>query len=184
MTRAALVIAGVIALTSTAADASRRRKPTPRPEPQSKAAPQDPFKACDLQLRDHIREGGTWLTPTDVKVDEARLTLEVTHAFGQSGRSVPRSIRGDFDEERRQQLRAHLSELREAVEAAKATRAWFIIASKAMLPTAARSTPGENTSPWYALLLADIGGRCRTVAQYPNVAVENFPPEVRAEMER
>jgi hypothetical protein len=183
MKLATLTIAGVMALTSTAADA-RRSKPTPRPAPQTKEAPQDPFKACDLQLRDHIREGGTWLTPTDVKVDEARLTLDVTHAFGHSGRSVPRSIRGDSDEERRQQLRAHLSELREAVEAAKATRAWFIIASKAMLPTAARSTPGENTSPWYALLLADIGGRCRTVAQYPNVAVENFPPEIRAEMER
>jgi hypothetical protein len=184
MRLATLIIVGVIALISTAADASRRRKPTPRPAPQTKEVQQDPFKACDLQLRDHIREGGTWLTPTDIKVDEARLTLEVTHAFGQSGRSVPRSIGGDSDEERRQQLRAHLSELRETVEAAKATRAWFIVASKTMLPTAARSTPGENTSPWYALLLADIGGKCRTVAQYPNVVVENFPPEVRAEMER
>src|SRR5918997_2231924 len=184
MRLATLTIACVMAVTSTAADASRRKKrPTARPAPQAQNVPQDPFKACDLQLRDYIREGGTWLTPTDVQMDEARLTLTVTHAFGQSGRSVPRSIRGDSDEERRQQLRAHLSELREAVEAAKATRAWFIIASKTMLPTAARSTPGENTSPWYAILLADIGGKCRTVAQYPNVAVENFPPEVRAEME-
>ena len=184
MKPATLIIVGVMAVLSTAADASRRRKPTPRPAPQAQQAPQDPFKACDLQLRDHIREGGTWLTPTDVKVDEARLTLEVTHAFGQSGRTVPRSIRGDSDEERRQQLRAHLSELREAVEAAKAARAWFVIASKTMLPTAARAVTGENTSPWYALLLADIGGKCRTVAQYPTVAVENLPPEVRAEMER
>jgi len=29
-----------------------------------------------------------------------------------------------------------------------------------------------------------IGGKRRTIAQYPNVAVENLPPEVRAEMER
>jgi hypothetical protein len=181
---ATLVIAGIMAVLSTAADAARPRKPAPRPPPPAQQAAQDPFKACDLQLRDYIRDGGTWLTPTGVKMDEARLTLEVTHAFGQSGRSVPRSIRGDSDEERRQQLRAHLSELREAVEAAKAARAWFVIASKTMLPTAARAVTGENTSPWYALLLADIGGKCRTVAQYPNVAVENLPPEVRAEMER
>jgi hypothetical protein len=146
--------------------------------------PKDPFQACDLQLRDHIREGGTWLTPTDVRMDEARLTLNVTHAFGESGRSLPRSIRGDSDDERRQQLRAHLAELREALDAAKAAKAWFIIASKAPLPAVARSGPGENTSPWYGLLLADIRGRCRTVAQYPNVSVEKLPPEVRSEMER
>ena len=180
-----LTIACVMAVTSTAADASRRKKrQTARPAPQAQQVPQDPFKACDLQLRDYIREGGTWLTPTDVHMDEARLTLTVTHAFGQSGRSVPRSIRGDSDEERRQQLRAHLAELRAAVQAAKTANAWFIIASKSMLPTAARPTPGENASPWYALLLADIGGRCRTVAQYPNVSVESLPPEVRSEMEK
>ena len=124
------------------------------------------------------------MTPTDLKVDEARLTLTVSHAFGDSGRSVPRSVRGDSDEERRQQLRAHLAELRGAVEAAKAGNAWFIIAPKTMLPAAARSIPSENASPWYGLLLADIGGRCRTVAQYPNVSVENLPPEVRSEMEK
>lgn len=178
-----LIIAGLMALTCTPADA-RRKKSKPRPTPPAQQVSQDPFKACDLQLRDFIRDGGTWLTPTDVKIDEARLTIEIGHAFGQSGRSVPRSIRGDSDEERRQQLRAHLAELRESAAAAKAIRAWFVIASKTMLPAAARSTPAENTSPWYGILLADIGGRCRTVAQYPNVSVENLPPEVRAEMER
>jgi hypothetical protein len=185
MRLATLAIACVMAVTSTAADASRRKKRlASRPAAQAQQMPQDPFQACDLQLRDHIREGGTWLTPTDVKMDEARLTLNVTHAFGQSGRSLPRSIGGDSDDERRQRLRAHLAELREAVEAAKAAKAWFIIASKSTLPAAARSAPGENTSPWYALLLAEIRGRCRTVAQYPNVSVENLPPEVRSEMER
>jgi hypothetical protein len=122
--------------------------------------------------------------PDRHQMDEARLTLNVTHAFGQSGRSLPRPIGGDSDDERRQRLRAHLAELREAVQAAKAAKAWFIIAPKTALPTAARSTPGENTSPWYGLLLADIRGRCRTVAQYPNISVENFPPEVRSHMER
>jgi hypothetical protein len=183
---ATLTILCVMAVMSSAAEAARRKAPpAARPAPQAQKAPEDPFKACDLQLRDYLREGGTWLTPTEIKVDEARLTLNVTHAFGQSGRSVPRPIRGDSEEERRQQLRAHLAELREAVAAAKAAKAWFVIASKALLPTSARSTPGEAATPsWYGLLLADIGGRCRTVAQYPTVSVENLPPEVRTEMER
>jgi hypothetical protein len=181
---AALAIAGVVAMTSTAADATRRKKkPAPRPVPQAQQVFEDPFKACDLQLRDHLREGGTWLTPTEIKLDEARLTIYVTHAFGQSGRSVPRSIRGDSDEERRQQLRAHLAEMREAVEAARTARAWFIIASKATLPTAARAV-GDDASPWYGLLLADIRGKCRTIAHYPSVSVESLPPEVRSEMQR
>jgi hypothetical protein len=81
-------------------------------------------------------------------------------------------------------LRAHLAELRAAVEAVKLGNAWFIIAPKAMLPAAARSIPGEDSSGWYGLLLADIGGRCRTVAQYPNVSVANLPPELRSEMEK
>jgi hypothetical protein len=74
--------------------------------------------------------------------------------------------------------------LRGAVEAAKAAKAWFIIAPKATLPAAARTTLGDGTSEWYALLLADIGGRCRTVSHFPSVSVESLPPEVRSEMER
>jgi hypothetical protein len=68
MKLATLTIACVMAVTATTADASRRRKkPMPRPAPQAEPVPRDPFQACDLQLRDHIREGGTWLTPTDIK---------------------------------------------------------------------------------------------------------------------
>jgi hypothetical protein len=185
MRLAALALACVMALISTSADASRRKKrPSSRPAPQTERMPEDPFKACDLQLRDYLRDGGTWLTPTDIKMDEARLTLNVTHAFGQSGRSVPRSLRGDSDDERRQLLRAHLAELRGAIEAAKVARAWFIIAPKATLPAGARTALGENTGQWYALLLADMGGRCRTVAHFPNISVESLPPDMRSEMER
>jgi hypothetical protein len=185
MRLAALMMACVIVVTPMAADASRRKKkPSSRPAPQTQRAPEDPFKACDLQLRDYLRDGGTWLTPTDIKIDEARLTLNVTHAFGQSGRSVPRSLRGDSDDERRQLLRAHLAELRAATEAAKVAKAWFIIAPKATLPTAARTALGESASQWYGLLLADMSGRCRTIAHFPNISVENLPPEVRSEMDR
>lgn len=179
----ALITACAIGLASAAADAGSRKKTSPR-APQTQRAPDDPFKACDLQLRDYLIDGGTWLTPTDIKIDEARLTLDVAHAFGQSGRSVPRSLRGDSDDERRQLLRAHLAELRGAVGAAKVGQAWFIIAAKATLPTAARTALGESASQWYGLLLADMGGRCRTVAHFPNVSLDNLPPELITEMKR
>jgi hypothetical protein len=184
MRLATLAIACAIVVTSTAADASRRkRKPAAPPLPQAQRVPEDPFKACDLQLRDHLRDGGIWLTPTDIKVDEARLTLNVTHAFGHSGRSMPRSLQGDSDDERRQRLRAHLAEFRGAIEAAKVGNAWFLIAPTTTLPAPARTALGENASQWYALLLADMSGRCRTVAHFPNVSVETLPPEVRSELE-
>jgi hypothetical protein len=179
MRPALLFIACVIAVTATAAEAARRTKRVP---PRA-AAQEDPFKACDLQVREYLREGGTWLTPTEIKVDEARLTLAITHAFGQSGRSVPRPLRGDSEEERRQVLRAQLAELREAVEAAKAGKAWFLIVPKTMLATAARPAARDNGSPWHGLLVADVRGKCRTIAHYPNIAVDKLPPEVRSEME-
>jgi hypothetical protein len=181
---AALMTACAIALASTAADAGSRKKTSAPRATQTQRVPDDPFKACDLQLRDYLIDGGTWLTPTDIKIDEARLTLDVAHAFGQSGRSVPRSLRGDSDDERRQLLRAHLAELRGAVGAAKVGQAWFIIAAKATLPTAARTALGESASQWYGLLLADMGGRCRTVAHFPNVSLDNLPPELITEMKR
>jgi hypothetical protein len=165
-----ITIACIAILGSTSADASRRKKkPLSRPEPKAQQMPQDAFRACDLQLRDQIRDGGTWLTPTELKIDDARLTLAVTHAFGQSGRSVPRSIRGDSDDERRQQLRAHLAELRGAVEAGQSGNAWLVIAPKTMLPPAARSIAAENISPWYALLLAGTvdAGRSRSFRTCP-----------------
>src|SRR5262245_24416842 len=123
----AAACACVVAMTG-AVDAAREKKRTPsRPTPQAQKAPSDPFKACDVQVREYLREGGTWLTPKEVKADEARLLVTVTHAFGDSGKSLPRYLRGDSEEEKRQSLRGYLGEMREAVEAAKTGRAWYII---------------------------------------------------------
>jgi Phage integrase family len=41
--------------------------------PRGKGPPPDPFKACDLQVREDLREGGTWLIPRDIRLDEGRL---------------------------------------------------------------------------------------------------------------
>jgi len=43
--------------------------------PKKKGPPPDLFKACDLQLRSDLREGGTWLIPRDIRLDEGRLML-------------------------------------------------------------------------------------------------------------
>jgi hypothetical protein len=48
--------------------------------PKTKGPPLDPFKACGLQVRSDLREGGTWLIPQNIRLDEGRLILTVTFA--------------------------------------------------------------------------------------------------------
>jgi len=181
--RLAIACALVSAMISTADAARREKRPVARQTPSAQKTTPDQFKACDVQLREYLREGGTWLTPKEIKVDEARLTINVTHAFGESGKSIPRFLRGDTEDEKRQQLRADISEMHDAIDAVKIGKAWFLIASKKTLPPDTRTTASESTGPWYGVLLAEIRGRCRTMAHYRNVSVENLPPEVRSEME-
>src|SRR6059058_525458 len=52
------------------------------------SGPPDPFKACDLQVRADLREGGTWLIPRDIHLDEGRLMVSVTFLPEKSIRSV------------------------------------------------------------------------------------------------
>ena len=108
MRRLILVVVCVCLTASTAETAPRKRGPPP-----------DPFKACDLQVREDLREGGTWLIPQAVQIDEARLTISVTFPSGQSIKSVPRFLRGKTDEEKRRQLRAYLDEMNAAVDGCK-----------------------------------------------------------------
>jgi hypothetical protein len=135
-----------------------------------------------LEVRENLREGGTWLVPSDIHADEARLTLSVTFSTGQTIKSVPKFLRGNTDAEKRRQLRAYLDEMHDAVAAAKAGRAWLIIASKKLLPPDIRASEGERASPWYGILAADIGGKCRSVAVYRNVHVDQLPPEAQQEL--
>ena len=171
MRRLILVVVFVCLTVSTAETAPRKRGP-----------PQDPFKACDLQVREDLREGGTWLIPQDVQLDEARLTISVTFPSGQSLKSIPRFLRGNTDEEKRRQLRAFLGEMNAAVEGAKKGQTWFIVASKRTLSPDVRASDAENTSPWYGVLLADLWGKCRSVAFFRNVNSDQLPPEAQRDL--
>src|SRR5437667_11174039 len=86
--------------------------------PKKKGPPPDVFKACDLQVRADLREGGTWLIPRDIHLDEGRLMVTVTFSPEKSIRSVPKVLYGNSDEEKRRQLRGYLEEMKAAVDAA------------------------------------------------------------------
>jgi hypothetical protein len=68
--------------------------------PKKKGLPPDPFRACDLQVRADLREGGTWLIPRDIRLDEGRLILTLTFSTEKSIRSVPKALYGNTDEEK------------------------------------------------------------------------------------
>ena len=110
--------------------------------PKKKGPPPDPFKACDLQVRADLREGGTWLIPRDIHLDEGRLMLSVTFLPEKSIRSVPKVLYGNSDEEKRRQLRSYLEQMKAAIDAATKESAWFVIASKKTLPPDLRSSAG------------------------------------------
>ena len=74
--------------------------------PRRKGPPLDPFEACDLQVREDLREGGTWLIPRDIHLDEGRLMVSVTFLPEKPIRSAPKVLYGNSEEEKRRQLRA------------------------------------------------------------------------------
>ena len=150
--------------------------------PKKKGPPPDPFKACDLQVRADLREGGTWLIPRDIRLDEGRLTVSLTFLPEKSMRSIPKAIFGNSDEEKRRVLRNYLEEMRAAVDAATKESAWFIVASKRTLPPHLRSPEADDASPRYGILLADIGGNCRSVAMFRNVEPDQLPPEAQRDI--
>jgi hypothetical protein len=155
---------------------------SPAAAQRKKGPPPDPFKACDLQVRADLSEGGTWLIPREMRLDEGRLTLTVTFSSEKPIKSVPKVLFGKTDEEKRQQLRGYLEEMRAAVDLAAKESAWFVVASKRTLPPHLRSPEAEDASPWYGILLADIGGKCRSVAMFRNVQPEQLPPEVQRDL--
>jgi hypothetical protein len=72
--------------------------------------------------------------------------------------------------------------MRAAIHAATKESAWFVVASKRTLPPHLRSPEGENASPWYGVLLADIGGKCRSVAMFRNVQPDQLPADAQREL--
>jgi hypothetical protein len=50
--------------------------------------------------------------------------------------------------------------------------------AKALEEIKGRTALGESASQWYGLLLANMVARCRTVAHFPSVSLDNLPPEL------
>jgi hypothetical protein len=188
MTLRVLLAFAVLICLATTADAARKKKAriAPQPPPPSKVVrpPVDKFMSCDVRVRDYLREGGAAVRVKKIEVDDARLQLNIHHEYGQAGKSNRRFLRGESEEEMRRTLHAILEEFRAAENAAVAGRAWYVIAARKVLPMAdTRSGSAESTSPWVAVVLADIEGKCRPVAFYDSVNREKLDPELSKRLE-
>ncbi|ANV99653.1 hypothetical protein [Bradyrhizobium icense] len=165
------------------ADAAPRKKKTAVPPAASVAQPPtDRFFACDVRVRDYLREGGAAIQVTKIEVDDARLQLNIHHEYGEAGKSSRKYLRGDSEEEMRKNLRAILDEFAAAAKAAAAGRAWYVIAARKVMPDL-RNGSGENSSPWTAIVLADFDGKCRPITFYQSVDRNKLNPELSKKLD-
>jgi hypothetical protein len=139
--------------------------------------PTDRFLACDVRVRDYLREGGAAIRVTKIEVDDARLQLNIHHEYGEAGKSSRKYLRGDTEEEMRKNLRAILDEFAAAAKAATAGRAWYVIAARKVMPEL-REGSGDTTSPWTAIVLADFEGKCRPITFYQSIDRNKLDPEL------
>src|SRR5258708_1453512 len=139
--------------------------------------PTDRFLACDVRVRDYLREGGAVTRVTKIEVDDARLQLNIHHEYGEAGKSSRKYLRGDTEEEMRKNLRGILDEFAAAAKAATAGRAWYVIAARKVMPEL-REGSGDTTSPWTAIVLSDFEGKCRPIQFYQSVDRNKLDPEL------
>ena len=177
-----------LAIAMSQADAAARKKvrSSPATPPAAKVVqpPSDRFMACDVRVRDYLREGGAAVRVRKIDVDDTRLQLSIQHEYGEAGKSNRRHLRGDSEEEMRRDLRGLLDELDAAAAAAAAGRAWYVIAArKVMTMPETRDGSAEGTSPWVAVVLADIQGKCRPVAFYQSVDRDKLDPELSKKLD-
>ena len=158
------------AIATMPADAAPRKKNTRAlaAVPATAGVAQDRFLACDVRVRDYLREGGAAIRVTKIEVDDARLQLNIHHEYGEAGKSSRKYLRGDTEEEMRKNLRGILDEFAAAAKAATAGRAWYVIAARKVMPDL-RDNSGETTNPWTAIVLADFEGKCRPITFYQSV---------------
>jgi hypothetical protein len=144
--------------------------------------PPDRFLACDVRVRDYLREGGAVVRVRKIEIDDTRLQLTIQHEYGEAGRTNRRYLRGDTEEEMRRNLREILDEFRATADAAATGRAWYVIAARKVMPDP-RDGSTEDTSPWVAVVLADIEGKCRPVAFYRSVDRDKLDAELRKRLD-
>jgi hypothetical protein len=179
---AAALLSATIA-TMPADAAPRKKKTTAPPAAGVTQPPADRFLACDVRVRDYLREGGAAIRVTKVEVDDARLQLNIHHEYGEAGKSSRKYLRGDSEEEMRKNLRGILDEFAAAAKAAAAGRAWYVIAARKVMPELRDGGSGENTSPWTAIVLADFDGKCRPITFYQSVDRNKLDPELSKKLD-
>jgi hypothetical protein len=183
MLRVLLAFFVLICLAATADAAPRKKKARISPPPLAEARvirpPSDKFLSCDVRVRDYLREGGAAVQVKKIELDDARLQLNIHHEYGEAGKSNRRFLRGETEEEMRKYLHAVLDEFRAAQSSAASGRAWYVIAARKVLPMPdSRAGSADTTSPWVAVVLADIQDKCRPVAFYDSVNREKLAPEL------
>jgi hypothetical protein len=184
-----VVLVGAVlsaAIAATSSDAAQRKKiralAAVPPAASVAQPPADRFLACDVRVRDYLREGGAVIRATKIEVDDARLQLNIHHEYGEAGKSARKYLRGETEEEMRKSLRAILDEYAAAAKAAAGGRAWYVIVARKVMPES-REISGETTSPWTAIVLADVEGRCRPVAFYQSVDRNKLDPELNKKLD-
>ena len=190
MKPAIAVVLGIALLSAamavSQADAASRKKTraTAAIPPAARVVqpPPDQFLGCDVRVRDYLREGGAVVRVRKIEVDDARLQLNIQHEYGEAGRTNRRYLRGDSEEEMRRNLRELLDEFRATAEAAAAGRAWYVIAARKVMPEP-RDGSTEDTSPWVAVVVADIEGKCRPVAFYRSVDRDKLDAELSKKLD-
>ena len=172
------------AIATMPADAASRKKNTRAlaAVPAAAGVAQDRFLACDVRVRDYLREGGAAIRVTKIEVDDARLQLNIHHEYGEAGKSSRKYLRGDTEEEMRKNLRGILDEFAAAAKAATAGRAWYVIAARKVMPDL-RDNSGETTNPWTAIVLADFEGKCRPITFYQSVDRNKLNPELSKKLD-
>ena len=175
----ALFSAAVAVSQADAASRKKKARTSAAIPPAAKVVqpPSDRFLACDVRVRDYLREGGAVAQVKKIDVDDARLQLNIQHEYGEAGRTNRRYLRGDSEEEMRRNLHGVLDEFGAAARAAAAGRAWYVIAARKVMPES-RDGSTDQTSPWVAVVLADIQGKCRPVAFYQSVDRDKLDAEL------
>jgi hypothetical protein len=179
MFAAALFSAAIAAMPADAASQKKKTRALAAVPPAAGVArpPTDRFLACDVRVRDYLREGGAAVRVNKIEVDDARLQLNIQHEYGEAGKSTRKYLRGDSEEEMRKSLRGIMDEFAAAAKAAAAGRAWYVIAARKVVPEL-RDGSAETTSPWMAVVLADVEGKCRPIAFYQSVDRNKLDPEL------
>jgi hypothetical protein len=185
-----LAVACVVALTTAAESAPRRKRADPQPDAKRAVQEQDVYRSCDVAIREFVqgRKEATALPVKEVKADGLRMTLNFVHPFGESGDTPPNLAftRGESIEERRKALNEAKQRVRMLESAARTGNVWYVIAldkdnsggpDVGRSPSSAR--PEERQSSASAAVFANIENRCVTVQEYRALPLGSLTEELR-----